>query len=254
MTTHATKIDLSTFISVAFSKKALLSKGELLHWLEDFYPDVAEETLVWRIHDLKNRGVLESPGRGMYRLGKTKTILPVFGDIARRIAAELARELPLVKTCIWETRWISGWMELQSPSNWTIVEVEKEVLEYVFNILTGLTDKVFLDPDRKVVDLYVLPLNEAVVVKPLLSEAPTMTVGEISAAAPEKILVDIVAEPNLFRAQQGELDRIYANAFREIPLNQTKMLRYARRRRKDEVVFDLIPVEYRLPQTAISHR
>lgn len=250
MTSHATKIDINALISAAFDKKPILSKGELVHWLQDVYPNTTDDTLVWRIHDLKNRGILDSPGRGMYRLGKAKIIQPAFGDTARRIAAELANELPLVKTCIWETRWISTWMELQSPVNWTIVETEKEVLEYVFNMLTGIYDKVFLDPDRKVVDLYILPLNEAVVVKPLLSEAPTIAVGEITAAAPEKILVDIVAEPDLFRAQQGELDRIYANAFREVPVNQTKMLRYARRRRKNEVVFDLIPVEYRLSKTA----
>lgn len=254
MKSRATKIDFTTSISAAFAKKALLSRSEILHWLENIYPGVAEESLIWRIHDLKSRGILTSPGRGIYRLGKIKTVQPVFSDIARQIAAELARELPLVKNCIWETRWISAWMELQPPANWTIVEVEKEVLESVFHILTGITGKVFLDPDRKVVDLYILPLHEAVIVKPLLSEAPILAAGEITAAAPEKILVDIVAEPNLFRAQQGELDRIYVNAFREIPVNQTKMLRYARRRRKEEAVLDLIPMEYRLPQTFKNRR
>ena len=145
-------------------------------------------------------------------------------------------------------------MNLQPPSNWIIVEAEREVLESVFYRLTDISKAVFLEPDRKVVDLYVRQHREAIIVKPLLSGALTLPVGKFTTAAPEKILVDIVAEPNLFRAQQGELDRIYANAFREIPINQTKMLRYARRRRKDEVVFDLIPVEYRLPKSAKSHR
>ena len=134
--------------------------------------------------------------------------------------------------------------------NWTIVETEKEVLESVFSSLTGLSKKVFLDPDQKVVDLYILPLNEAVIVKPLLSESPTFPIGKITSAAPEKILVDIVAEPDIFRAQQGELDRIYANAFKEIRINQTKMLRYASRRRKYDVIYSLIPLEHRLPQTS----
>jgi hypothetical protein len=176
--------------------------------------------------------------------------LPVLGSLAKRIALLLARELPLVKSCIWETRWISNWMELQPPYNWTIIETEKEVLESVFTSLTGLSKKVFLDPDQKVVDLYILSLNEAVIVKPLRSESPTFPIGKITSAAPEKILVDIVAEPDLFRAQQGELDRIYANAFKEVRINQTKMLRYASRRRKYDVVYSLIPLENRLPQTS----
>ncbi|MBL7793516.1 MAG: hypothetical protein JNK77_14400 [Saprospiraceae bacterium] len=168
--------------------------------------------------------------------------------MTKRIALLLVRELPIVKSCIWETRWISGWMKLQPPYNWTIVETEKEVLASVFTSLTGISKKVFLDPDRKVVDLYILALNESVIVKPLLSESPTFSNGKITFAAPEKILVDIVAEPNLFRAQQAELDRIYANAFNEVRINQTKMLRYANRRRKYDAVYSLIPQEHRLPQ------
>lgn len=141
-------------------------------------------------------------------------------------------------------------MELQAPYNWTIVETEKEVLEAVFTNLTGISKKVFLDPDQKVVDLYILALNEAVIIKPLLSESPTFSMGKFTSATPEKILVDIVAEPDLFRAQQGEIEGIYANAFNEIRINQTKLLRYASRRRKYEAVYNLIPLEHRLPQTS----
>jgi len=249
MTNTAAKIDLNTSISVPFSEKPVLSKVELLRWLRGLYPEATDESLIWRVHDLKSKGILESPGRGMYRLGKAVVFQPVLGNLAKRIAALLTKELPLVKNCIWETRWISNWMELQPPYNWTIVETEKEVLESVFSSLTGLSKKVFLDPDQKVVDLYILALHEAVIVKPLLSESPTFPIGKITSAAPEKILVDIVAEPNLFRAQQGELDRIYGNAFKEVRINQTKMLRYASRRRRKEIVNNLIPMEHKLPKT-----
>ncbi len=244
------KEDITNSISAAFVKNKTLAREDLLKWLHEVYPEASGKTLAWRISDLKSRGILQSPGRGVYRLEQGTPFLPILGNLAKRIALLLARELPLVKSCIWETRWISNWMELQPPYNWTIVETEKEVLESVFSSLTGLSKKVFLDPDQKVVDLYILPLNEAVIVKPLLSESPTFPIGKITSAAPEKILVDIVAEPDIFRAQQGELDRIYANAFKEIRINQTKMLRYASRRRKYDVIYSLIPLEHRLPQTS----
>lgn len=138
-------------------------------------------------------------------------------------------------------------MNLQPPANWIILETEREVLEAVFYRLTDISKAVFLEPDRKVVDLYVLQHHEAIIIKPLLSGALTLPVGKFITAAPEKMLVDIVAEPNLFRAQQGELELIFANAFREIQIDQVKMLRYARRRRRYDTVFGLIPPEYRLP-------
>jgi hypothetical protein len=247
------KEDIIYSISAAFDKNKTLARADLLKWLHERYPEASDKTLAWRISDMKGRGLLDSPGRGVYRLGQTTPFQPNLGNLAKRIASLLARELPLVKTCIWETRWISGWMELQPSYNWTIVETEKEVLESVFSSLLGISKKVFLDPDAKVVDLYILPLNEAVIVKPLVSEAPTVDIGKIVAAAPEKILVDIVAEPDLFRAQQGELDRIFSNAFQEIQINQTKMLRYANRRRRQDIVNNLIPPEHRLPKPLRSH-
>jgi len=167
--------------------------------------------------------------------------IPVLSDSAVRIVDYLANELPLVKTCIWETRWLHGWMNMQPPSNWIIVETEREVLESVFYRLTDISNAVFLEPNWKVVDLYVLQHHEAVIIKPLLSGALTLPVGKLTTAAPEKMLVDIVAEPNLFRAQHGELDLIFANAFREVPIDQVKMLRYALRRRRYDVVIGLIP-------------
>jgi hypothetical protein len=171
--------------------------------------------------------------------------IPVLSDSVMRIVNYLADELPLVKTCIWEPRWLHGWMNLQPPSNWVIVETEREVLESVFYRLTDIFKNVFLDPDRKVVNLYVMQHPEAIIVKPLLSGALTQLVGNIISAAPEKMLVDIVAEPNLFRAQQGEIELIFVNAFREVPIDRVKMMGYARRRRRYDAVLELIPEKYR---------
>ncbi len=238
--------DVNHHITTAFHDKKLLTKDELLHWLEAVYPGVSEETLSWRIYELKSKGVLESPGRGVYRLSAREVFIPVFSNLSKRIAALLAKELPLVNTCIWETRWLNAWMELQPAYNWTLVEAEKDALDTIFNHLTGLSKKVFLQPDPTIMELYVLSLNEAVIVKPLVSEAPLMQEGKITTASPEKMLVDIVAEPSIFVAQQGELDRIYENAFSQVLIHQNRMLRYARRRRREEQVLRKIPEKQRL--------
>lgn len=233
--------DVSDSVSRAFQEKKTLTKGELLAWLGGVYPDVSEETLNWRIFDLKSKGVLESPGRGMYRLATREDFMPVFSNLSKRIASMLAKELPLVNACIWETRWLNAWMEFQPAYNWTLVEAEKSVLDAIFNHLTGLSKKVFLQPDRTVMELYVLSLNEAIIVKPLVSEAPLMREGKITAAAPEKMLVDIVAEPDIFVAQQGELEHIFENMFSQILIHQNRLLRYARRRKREEQVLELVP-------------
>ncbi|MFM8373014.1 MAG: DUF6577 family protein [Bacteroidota bacterium] len=239
--------DVTDTISNAFQDKKLLTKRELLTWLEEVYPGVSEGTLTWRICDLKANGVLENPGRGVYRLSTREDFIPVFSNLSKRIAALLAKELPLVNVCIWETRWLNAWMELQPACNWTLIEAEKDVLDVIFNHLTGLSNKVYLQPNRSIMGLYVLSQNEAVIVKPLVSEAPLMREGKITTAAPEKILVDIVAEPDIFVGQQGELEHIFENMFSQIPIHQNRLLRYARRRKREEQVKKLIPVNHLLP-------
>ncbi|MCF8247577.1 MAG: DUF3987 domain-containing protein [Saprospiraceae bacterium] len=188
----------------------------------------------------------ESPGRGMYRLATREDFIPVFSNLSKRIAALLAKELPLVNVCIWETRWPNAWMELQPAYNWTLVEAEKDALDAIFNHLTGLSKKVYLQPNRSIMDLYVLSLNEAVIVKPLVSEAPLMREGKITTAAPGKMLVDIVAEPDILMAQQGELQHIFENVFSQILIHQNRRLRYARRRKREEQVRMKIPEQHRL--------
>ena len=52
----------------------------------------------------------------------------------------------------------------------------------------------------------------------------------------EKILVDIIADEELFAAQQGELEFIFKSAFDKYNINESKMKRYAsRRNRKTEI-------------------
>lgn len=230
-----------TPISTAFSKKSILSKPELIIWLRKIYPHASDQTLIWRISDLKHRGLLENPGRGVYSLASNKSFQPTLGGTSKRIAKTLQKELPLVDYCIWETRWVSNWMNLQPAAAWIIVEVEKEMQETIFFRLKDILKNVFLDPDRKMTELYLLQINEAIIIKPLVKEAPITLIDDIKTAMPEKILVDIVAEPGLFQAQQAELEDIFSNAFQEIPVNQSKMLRYAGRRKKSSAIESLIP-------------
>jgi len=49
----------------------------------------------------------------------------------------------------------------------------------------------------------------------------------------------MIADTNLYAAQQGELDFIYGTAFEKFELNQNKMKRYAQRRNRENEVEQL---------------
>jgi len=82
---------------------------------------------------------------------------------------------------------------------------------------------------------YVINENEICIVKPLISEAPTQNINGVETATIEKMLVDIFCNDVIFSAQQGaEMRTIFKEAFGKYTINQSKMLRYADRRRKKE--------------------
>ena len=77
--------------------------------------------------------------------------------------------------------------------------------------------------------------KETLIVKPLVSEAPLQTINKINLPTIEKILVDIFCDDVIFAAQQGsEMRTIFQEALKKYTVNESRMMRYADRRRKKE--------------------
>ena len=67
----------------------------------------------------------------------------------------------------------------------------------------------------------------------IFNEAPTQPIGKICTVSIEKMLVDIFCDETLFAAQQGaEMRTMFTEALGKYTVNQTKMLRYADRRKQ----------------------
>lgn len=122
------------------------------------------------------------------------------------------------------------------PGNFQIiVEVEKEVTQSVFYFLKELNYPVFIEPTIDIIEKYLPTNKEVIIIKSLVSESPLQENGKIRTVTIEKLLVDVFSDTIFFAAQQGaELRIIFQEAFNKYTVNQSKMLRYASRRRKRE--------------------
>ena len=76
-------------------------------------------------------------------------------------------------------------------------------------------------------------MDDAIIVKNLNSESPTVKESKIVVPMLEKMLVDMLIDENLFSAQQGELDYIFKSAYKKFTINESKMKRYASRRNRE---------------------
>ena len=206
----------------------------------DFYvytePEISGELVRKRIVELVKKGILLKKGKGIYALGNQINYIPVFEPSLIRMYKKLIAKFPYAKLCIWNTRQLNEFMLHQPGRFYTIVETEKDVSEFAFNFLNDFNKNVFQANDKSMIEKYAIQNTNSIIIKDLTSESPVHTISKIQTPTLEKILVDIFCDKDLFVAQQGsELNTIYQTAFDKYSINKSKLLRYAKRRGKNEI-------------------
>lgn len=204
-----------------------------------FYKQIEENikpaTVNWRIYSLVQMGILQRIGRGKFTLGEGKTYIPEISSLTKSIYAKLKTKFPYINLCIWNTSVLNEFMIHQSNQFYYLVETDKETTDSIFYFLRELKKSVFLEPTPDILEKYLFNEKEVFIVKSLISEAPTQIIKKVNTATIEKILVDIFCDKVIFSAQQGtEMRTIFKEAFNKHTIKQSKMLRYADRRRKKE--------------------
>lgn len=180
-------------------------------------------------------GVLQRIGRGKFTLGEGKIYIPEISALTKSIYRKLKIEFPYINLCIWNTSVLNEFMLHQPNQFYYLVETDKETINSVFYFLREIKKSVFIEPTNDILEKYLFNEKQVFIVKSLVSEAPTQIIKEVNTPTIEKMLVDIFCDDVIFSAQQGaEMRTIFKEAFTKYTINQSKILRYADRRRKKE--------------------
>ena len=215
----------------------VVSSRALFELLEISEPGLKYSTFKWRIHSLKDKGLIKSAGRGLYGSGsELPAFLPSISRKMRLLNNQIKEKLPYLEYSLWTTQWLYEFMHHQPMSYVMLVDVEPEASSAVFNLLKGLwsNTKVFYRPTAEEFDRYVVGSQDVVIVKNLFSEAPIKMIDDVPTAMIEKIIVDIFTEKDIFAAYGGrELSVILSEFESKFSISKTKLLRYAQRRKCD---------------------
>jgi hypothetical protein len=218
-----------------FKNKAVFETKDIVVFYEQFEKNVKSTTINWRVYTLIQEGILQRIGRGKFRLGEGRIYIPEISSASKSIFKKLKAEFPYANFCVWNTSVLNEFMQHQPGRYFLLVETDKEITNSIFYFLREIKKSVFIDPTNDILEKYIVNEKEVVVIKSLISEAPTQNINEVETATIEKILVDIFCDGVIFSAQQGaERRTIFKEAFTKYTINQSKMLRYADRRRKKE--------------------
>ena len=222
--------DHSQIILNALHSRQTLSKSDLFSYVYSADPGISLSSFTWKLHQLKKKGLINSPSQGIYSIITENNFTPAVSSSLKRIHNKISKEFPYTQICVWDSRWFNELMLHQLFRYYLVIEVEKDSTEAVFNTMTDVSKKVFLNPTEDIFNRYIANFNEVIIVQSLISESPIIEQGGIKIAPLEKLLVDCVADKDLFAAQQSEIEFIFKTARSKYSINTSKIKRYARRR------------------------
>lgn len=218
-----------------FKGKTVFETKDIVNFYEKIEKDIKTSTVNWRVYTLVQEGVLQRIGRGKFRLGEGRKYIPEISSVTKSIFIKLKAEFPYANFCVWNTSVFNEFMQHQPNRFFLLVETDKETTDSAFYFLREIKKSVFIEPTNEILEKYIANEKEVFVIKRLISEAPTQSINKVNTATIEKLLVDIFCDDVIFSAQQGAEKRtIFKEAFAKYTINQSKMLRYADRRRKKE--------------------
>lgn len=209
----------------------ILSNTEIAALFREYESNLNQTTINWRIHSLVQSGIIDRVGRGKYAISSRYKFIPNISSRIHDLNLAVKKEFPYLNTCLWDTSILNEFMVHQPGLFYTIVEVEKDATESVFYFLKDQKQTVFINPSSEMLERYVQFDQHTLIVKNLITEAPTQLIEDVNTVTLEKVLVDIFCDTTLFSAQQGvEMRTIFQEAFRKYSLNVDKMFRYSARR------------------------
>ena len=222
-------------LSQYFKDRESFTTNDVLDFFAQMHPDIKRTTVNWRIYELVRQGLLKRIGRGMYVLGTANCFLPVLTKKQQNISARLKKQFPLITFCCWHTSALKEFFQHLAVYDFLLVEAEREAIDAVFHFVKETHKNTFKEPSREIIENFVLDGKDAVIVKSLVSEAPLQEADASTLPTIEKILVDLVADSEIFFFLQGhELLNIFESALGKYTVNTDRLLRYAKRRNKKE--------------------
>ena len=233
-----------------FSNQISFRKSELREFYRNQYDEFDENAFRRLLYSLEKDKIIIKVDTGVYILNNNnenvwqprKKFIPSFSPELKSISNLIQKKFPYTKAIMWETRILHDFMLHQPGQNLMILEAEKEAAESIYNFLDNqFKGRVFLDPKQDVVDKYVLRISESIIITPMISRSPHQRVNDIPCPKLEKILVDIIADAEMFFMFHGqELVNIYKIAFHDYQVSEKTLFWYARRRKVEQKIRALI--------------
>ena len=219
-------------LKIRFENKLVFSTKNILSFYRETEPDIFSSTVNWRVYSLVNHGILLRVGKGKFKLGKGSIYLPDVDKRIIRINKFIKEKFPFVQYCLWGSFSIIEFSHHIPRTNITFVDVDRDSTESIYHSLKEEYKEVFYKPGNDLLSNYIHDLDKVIIVRPLVTEAPTQVIKNIPTITIEKLLVDALFDEEFEFLRGNEINHVFENAFDRYTVNISKLIRYADRKRK----------------------
>ncbi|HUM82803.1 MAG TPA: hypothetical protein PLN48_03390 [Lachnospiraceae bacterium] len=207
------------------------SRRELLEYLQELHPSLTANTFCWILAKMSRDGKLHKVGRNSYvrkAADSRKTFRPNYSMQALRVRNSIMKQYEWMDFCLFETNLLEKSAAAALKCSAIFVQVRKESSRTIFELLRRDFKNVFYKPSRKEIESY--KTDDMIIVVDKISEAPRNKKRPYDIVL-EKLLVDLIAEKNIgiFVPEESYLMSL-KTAYEKSPIDELKMMRYARRR------------------------
>ncbi len=223
-----------------FTQNGLITTSEMVAFYKKFEPEIPRTTVNWRVYELVKQGILNRVGKGKFKIGRSQLYQPEITTKLFKINKSIRTNFPFITYCLWQQQWINEFSQHIAKTGVVLVEVERDSAESIYHFLKDSFTSVFYKPGKEMLQEYIQGLDSALLIKPLVSEAPIQEVRGVPTVSIEKLLVDVYSDVEFEYARGQETVHIFENAFSRYSINQAKLLRYADRKKKRQEVEELI--------------
>lgn len=192
--------------------------------------EISRQYMQWSLVQLVSKGNISRIKRGLYKIAEKPLFSYEVKEETKQLYALLKEAFPYAPFCVYDGECLSPLQHHLSYNALTYVETDKIVSETVFHTLQEKGYKVFYKPGKDEFYKYIDISTPAIIVKPMVSDSPLMTIEGVPGPSLEKLMVDIRRDKDFDYLAGEESSRMLENAFNIFPVNTTKLLRYAGRR------------------------
>jgi predicted transcriptional regulator len=195
--------------------------------------DLKKSTIQWRVSRLLKLGIIQRTGRGKYAFGNLQKFSPYPTSNIKKVHQIIMQRCFNVKYCIWSTQWLESFLPNIASQYITFIEVENTNSAAVFFELWRDAENLFYKIPSKIPRQFG---KNVIIIKKLISGSPLLESNEIVYPHLEKMIVDLYCDwAKIYPYKNPTFYKFFKKLHSNYSINESKLLRYADRRKKKMV-------------------